>query len=659
MFWGWETGLLPVGVLGAVLVELPRVVRWRWDFSAQDMNRFWDLCGVLFMAAVAYSFVATDIAKAAAEYFIWLPIIFFPFLAATIYSARDNVRFSTYLWLLRPKKSTPATGKGIGHCVPYWYFLLCFISSSMMNVRDEWFYAGVTVLGGWLLWSVRNRTEPAWVWLAILLVVAAIGLQGHLALTRLKTLITVMAGQMLLERSVTDLDIAQSRTAIGEVGEIKLSGRIVLRLEPDAPYPPPELLRQASYNIYSFYDRHAVWSVQKTRFSNMFPGPDSTTWSLVSNDTAKSSVTLSMPQTAVACVMPVPAGMASLEGLVAGLVQTNDFGSIRVRDTPPLIRCKLKYATTSTQEAPVREADLAIPREESVALAKIAAELGLASQPAPEVLRRVGAFFRDNFHYSRYLKGDTGKSPGRETPVSRFLLRNRAGHCEYFATAATLLLRQAGVPARYAVGYAVPEPDRRDDIRLVRSRHAHAWTLAYVNGKWQDFDTTPASWNEAEENERSKFEWLSDFTSWLQYRFARWRYYGERGVVARVVLWLTPVFIIWLLWRLFRRKHRVSVGGHDQASSQLRWPGDDSEFYQIVQHLARTGQSRRKGETMNGWLRRLESAGQSIGDGVSLRSILALHYAYRFDPQGISDEHRQQLKTSAQSWLSQQNVRPA
>ena len=38
-----------------------------------------------------------------------------------------------------------------------------------------------------------------------------------------------------------------------------------------------------------------------------------------------------------------------------------------------------------------------------------------------------------------------------------FLNRSRAGHCEYFATATVLLLRAAGIPARYATGYSVQE----------------------------------------------------------------------------------------------------------------------------------------------------------------------------------------------------------
>ena len=54
---------------------------------------------------------------------------------------------------------------------------------------------------------------------------------------------------------------------------------------------------------------------------------------------------------------------------------------------------------------------------------------------------------------------DLGESRAQEaaTKVAEFLLKTRAGHCEHFATATTMLLRAAGVPTRYAVGYSVQE----------------------------------------------------------------------------------------------------------------------------------------------------------------------------------------------------------
>ena len=76
-----------------------------------------------------------------------------------------------------------------------------------------------------------------------------------------------------------------------------------------------------------------------------------------------------------------------------------------------------------------------------------------ARLPAEEAWPRVRAYFRDNFRYSLYRPAPDGEVSALED----FLRRSRAGHCEYFATATVLLLRAAGVPARYATGYSVQE----------------------------------------------------------------------------------------------------------------------------------------------------------------------------------------------------------
>lgn len=52
-----------------------------------------------------------------------------------------------------------------------------------------------------------------------------------------------------------------------------------------------------------------------------------------------------------------------------------------------------------------------------------------------------------------------GKVPDGRDYVEYFLMDNRKGYCVHFATAATLLLRSMGVPARYVEGYIVTRKD--------------------------------------------------------------------------------------------------------------------------------------------------------------------------------------------------------
>ncbi len=71
----------------------------------------------------------------------------------------------------------------------------------------------------------------------------------------------------------------------------------------------------------------------------------------------------------------------------------------------------------------------------------------------------------------------------------------RRGHCQYFSTAAVILLRRAGHTARCVAGFASIEFDDRGIV--FRGLHAHAWIeVVNAEGRWQRFDPTPSIRNE-------------------------------------------------------------------------------------------------------------------------------------------------------------------
>ncbi len=75
------------------------------------------------------------------------------------------------------------------------------------------------------------------------------------------------------------------------------------------------------------------------------------------------------------------------------------------------------------------------------------------------------------------------------SPVEDFLFRSRRGHCEYFATTMTLLLRCVDIPARLAFGYrgGTWDPDNR--VYQIRSSSSHAWVEVFFEGHgWIPFD---------------------------------------------------------------------------------------------------------------------------------------------------------------------------
>lgn len=87
---------------------------------------------------------------------------------------------------------------------------------------------------------------------------------------------------------------------------------------------------------------------------------------------------------------------------------------------------------------------------------------------------------------------NTPRLPAGEEFVLYFLQESNRGYCVHFATAATMLLRTAGIPARYVTGYSVT--GNGTEWVTVTEDDAHAWVEYYVNGMgWLPLDPTPAS----------------------------------------------------------------------------------------------------------------------------------------------------------------------
>ncbi len=71
-----------------------------------------------------------------------------------------------------------------------------------------------------------------------------------------------------------------------------------------------------------------------------------------------------------------------------------------------------------------------------------------------------------------------------------FIEKGESGYCVHFATAATVLLRAGGYPARYVTGYVVEaSPDREN---TVYQKNSHAWVEYWTPyGGWQILEATP------------------------------------------------------------------------------------------------------------------------------------------------------------------------
>jgi transglutaminase-like putative cysteine protease len=78
-------------------------------------------------------------------------------------------------------------------------------------------------------------------------------------------------------------------------------------------------------------------------------------------------------------------------------------------------------------------------------------------------------------------------------PVDEFLFESRRGFCEHYASAFTVLMRAAGVPARVVTGYQGGELNPINNQLTVRQSDAHAWSEVWISGQgWVRVDPTAA-----------------------------------------------------------------------------------------------------------------------------------------------------------------------
>ncbi len=116
--------------------------------------------------------------------------------------------------------------------------------------------------------------------------------------------------------------------------------------------------------------------------------------------------------------------------------------------------------------------------------------------------------------YVNYIRGylndyayslQPGACPQGEDFVEDFLFQKKQGYCMHFATAAAMMFRQFGIPARYVSGYLVEQElfvrDRPgSSTAQVPDENAHAWVEIYQSGLgWVPVEVTTGFEPETEE----------------------------------------------------------------------------------------------------------------------------------------------------------------
>jgi len=101
---------------------------------------------------------------------------------------------------------------------------------------------------------------------------------------------------------------------------------------------------------------------------------------------------------------------------------------------------------------------------------------------------RIMQYLQSHFAYTL----DLPAVPGGQDPILSFLFDTQRGHCEYFASAMTAMLRSIGIRARMVTGFRATEFNSVGGYYVVREKNAHAWVEVYqAGGGWRAFDPSP------------------------------------------------------------------------------------------------------------------------------------------------------------------------
>ena len=192
-----------------------------------------------------------------------------------------------------------------------------------------------------------------------------------------------------------------------------------------------------------------------------------------------------------------------------------------------------------------------------------------------------------------YLYDEEMSSPWDGTDfVYDFLTFSKTGYSVHFASAAALMFRYYGIPARYVEGYLITPADRdamkADEPYTVDRTHAHAWVEYYQDGVgWLPFEITPSYLDvmsqsetyqdisslvppqtenppveepeedeeDEEEDEEEKFDWILLIEILL--------------VIAISLFLLTLIgFLVWVIWKRKKtREYQQAIAGADNNAA--------------------------------------------------------------------------------------------
>lgn len=321
---------------------------------------------------------------------------------------------------------------------------------------------------------------------------------GALGCTLLLFVLLPRVGLGFFHRTQSDL-IRMSgfseQVDLGEIGTVKLDSTVVMRVQPSRPLPPREGIYWRGM-VFDSYDGRA-WRNRLGR-GGLVPSEGNGVFHLSSprypDRIVTQEVILEPLDTAVLFGAPYA---VQVSGRFPSL-KVNEMGSLSLWTVPAT---RIDYTLTSQLPAltfgdaearsvsyppSIRRFYLQLP-DRSDRIRQLSERV---TESADTVLRKVTAI--ENYLQANYRYTLNIEPASSDSPIEDFLFGQKAGYCEHYATAMTLLLRSIGIPARLVTGFLPGEWNEFGKYYTVRQSDAHAWVeVWFPQTGWYPFDPTP------------------------------------------------------------------------------------------------------------------------------------------------------------------------
>ncbi len=643
------TDRLWIGLVLALLLEVRHWTVLRWDFDDDACGRVWQFTSISIAVAAVLIWLDGTRYTALPVLLSWMPPLLLPMQFIQSYGMRDCLPLSSFSYLARQHRNRNLrlglTEETYHFNFGNLLFAVSMVAASVGEKADAWFFLpAVVALTGWMLVS-SGRCRLAVV-VPMLALAGLLAVAGQIGLVRASDW---LGGRLYGGRG--HFDPNQSITLIGVTGGVEQSPDIVWRLRANGKDAPPPLLRTASFNLFSgtnWYNQRPAFDfkdldtvlIEDRDYYLLLPSAKSARMAELPSFSLRGAATAESP-------LPLPGNVSGLSGFEFDGVERNSLGTVRVFPKQGVIEGTVCWnGGTNPETPPILHEDLRIPTAEREVIRDTVANLHLERatnlQGKLSILR---AWFQENFRYTRQLTIDHPRGRGNPlSPLGRFLTDVRAGHCEYFASAAVLMLREAGIPTRYATGYAVVERDIKRGEHVIRGTHGHAWCRVWDAdaGVWIDFDATPQDWFGASMPKMPTLQWLDDWVKRFQEDFLIWRNRPANRLIASLVMIAIGLALAaFIMKRLWRSKRRVESGVRQSA---YKGPVIRTPLHAVETRAIRLLGPRPPGTPFAEWLARLRG---NLPDAGLLDEAIALHQRLRFDPAPAPAALRERLAALA------------